>query len=424
MGKTAKFDVLIIGAGPAGIAAAMAASEPGKCVGLVDENSAPGGQIYRALKGQIQNSISSQIKTLDDRGVIRFDGATVYDAPRPNTLSITKGGEFQTLEYEKLILAVGARELFLPFPGWTLPNVMGVGGLQALVKAGLDVKGKRIVVAGTGPLLLAVGDFLKKYGAEVLAIAEQAPIVNLLRFSTNLLSFSSKIGQGISLIGSVGTKIRPGTWVASASGTRALNSVILSNGKTTQELECDYLACAYGFVPNLELPLLLGCAVEDGFVQVDSTQQTSVQNVYCAGEPTGIGGIDLSTLEGTIAGYFANQNDCPTLVLKARDRWKLFSKKLDATFALRTELKELASPDTVVCRCEDVRMSQLVGWESSRAAKLQTRCGMGACQGRICGPATRFLLNWEHGTVRPPLIPVPLAGLETRTSAVIEQPEN
>jgi len=416
MSEDLRFDVLVVGAGPAGLAAALAASESGAKVGLVDENLLPGGQIYRASDGKLNAAVVPQVEALTTSRVQVLSGLSVFDAPEPGSLRALGKNGVVRLEYQKLILAVGARELFLPFPGWTLPNVMGVGGLQALVKSGLNVEGKRIVVAGSGPLLIAVGAYLKDHCAKVVCIAEQASTANLAKFLTSLLKVPSKISQGVGLMSQVGSLLKRGTWVERADGKHKLESVKLNNSHSA--VPCDYLACAFGFVPNIELPLLLGCTLSEGFVKVDDLQLTSVESVYCAGEPTGIGGIDLSIVEGKISGYSAtHQLEKAGALFKERDKWQAFAKALDRTFAPRAELKALATPETVICRCEDVKLDQLAGWESSRSAKLHTRCGMGPCQGRICGPATRFLYGWDQGSVRSPLIPTPISALESSEEA-------
>jgi len=417
MPETLRFDVLVVGAGPAGLAAAASSVQSGASVGLVDENAIPGGQIYRASSGEPHPAVRDQIRELALKGVGFFGSVTIIDAPAPNVVLGLSATGVRRFEYKKLILAVGARELFLPFPGWTLPNVMGVGGLQALVKSGLDVRGKRVVVAGSGPLLPAVGAYLLDHGATVIAIVEQTPAANLSRFLLPLTSFGSKFKQGASLMLKVGTRLRLGRWVERADGKEKLESVKLNN--SDKRIECDFLACSFGFVPNLELPMLLGCEIADGFVKVDDMQNTTVENVLCAGEPTGIGGIDKSEVEGKIAGFAATSQDAEARTLfEQRDLWQAFGNELDIAFALRNELKSLATAETVVCRCEDVRLGQLSGWESGRSAKLHTRCGMGPCQGRICGPVTRYLFGCEHGTVRPPLAPTPLSGFETEEHTI------
>jgi NADPH-dependent 2,4-dienoyl-CoA reductase/sulfur reductase-like enzyme len=314
------------------------------------------------------------------------------------------------LSYESLVLATGARERFLPFPGWTLPNVMGAGGLQALVKTGLPIEGKRVVVAGSGPLLLAVAAYLRGHGANVLLIAEQASSVQLARFAVGLFS---KRSQAFDLKRQLsGVPYRSGCWVSEAHGAERLESVTLVHGKKRWQVSCDYLACGFHLVPNVELAELLGCDTEFGHVKVNAFQQTTVANVYSAGETTGIGGLELSLVEGEIAGLAAaGKHDAARELFPVRVRQRKFADLLNRTFALRDELKYLSTPETIVCRCEDVTLERLQGHTSWRAAKLQTRCGMGPCQGRVCGGAVEFLFGWRATSVRPPMLPVRISSL-------------
>jgi D-hydroxyproline dehydrogenase subunit alpha len=188
--------------------------------------------------------------------------------------------------------------------------------------------------------------------------------------------------------------------------------VTFTDGRKSWTHPCDYLACGFGLVPNLELPVLLGCEIQDGAVQVDEWQQTSVSRLFCAGETTGVGGLELALAEGQIAGWAAAGEQPRAQALFPERARALRSKdSLDRAFALRSELKTLARADTLVCRCEDVAFGRLREQESWRAAKLQTRCGMGPCQGRVCGPAVEFLLGWRAESVRPPILPAPLARL-------------
>jgi NADPH-dependent 2,4-dienoyl-CoA reductase/sulfur reductase-like enzyme len=191
-----------------------------------------------------------------------------------------------------------------------------------------------------------------------------------------------------------------------------VQSVVISRGGKHEEIACDYLACGFHLVPNTALAVLLGCRLQNGFVQVDEFQRTSQPNVFCAGEPTGIGGVDLSLIEGQIAGLAViGKEDGTRDLFSARRKLRSFAEALDRTFALRPELKALASAETIVCRCEDVKYEHLTEHRSWRAAKLHTRCGMGPCQGRVCGPATQFLLGWTPDSVRPPIFPVALQNL-------------
>ena len=392
------------------MAAAATAAECGVRVGLVDDNLATGGQIWR---GRDENPESRQWnERLQTNRVVTSFGTRVFDQPEPGLLIAERGDEVCEFRYERLILATGARERFLPFPGWTLPNVMGAGGLQAMVKSGLPIQGKRVVVAGTGPLLLAVAAYLRKHGAEVLVICEQASWSRLAGFGVRLVDFRDKIRQAIVLRKDLaGIPFAPNSWPLAASGSERLESVTIRRGGKTLDIECDYLACGFHLVPNVELALLLGCKIADGFVQVDDFQQTTVPNVYCAGEPTGIGGIEQALAEGAIAGLAAGGRNPQQKLIQARKRARRFARLMERAFALRPELKALPMGNTIVCRCEDVPHSRLVPHGSWRAAKLHTRCGMGACQGRVCGPATQFLFDWHPDSIRPPVFPARVGSL-------------
>ena len=420
--------ILVAGAGPAGMAAAVRAAESGKQVTVVDDNPAEGGQIWRGGKRQASNSqAAAWFKRLKDSGAKILSGCRIVGGDaRARTLLVETTDSALHLPYAELILATGARELFLPFPGWTLPNVMGVGGLQALVKAGLPVNAKRIVVAGTGPLLLAVASGLRKQGANVVAIAEQADWNRLLRFGLSLATFPEKLWQAGALKASLGsTPYLPGSWVTSAEGEEKLRRVEIRTASGTKTFDCDYLAVAYGFSPNTELAQLLGCAMQGGFVSVDSLQRTTIPGIYCAGEVTGLGGVDLSLIEGEIAGFAASGRDhLARKLFPVRERARKFAHSLNRAFALPDELRSLPDATTIVCRCEDVPLEKLRAADSWRMAKLHLRCGMGPCQGRVCGPAVEFLFGWKPESVRPPVFPARIATLISESTYTIEKGVN
>lgn len=403
------FDIAIVGAGPAGIAAGVRAAESGASVALVDENGSLGGQIWRRAwsdNGPAKDA-ATWYKRLQTAAVKTIVGKRVFDSPEPGALLAEGFDGLLELKYRNLILATGARERFLPFPGWTLPNVMGAGGLQAMVKSGLPIRGKRVVVAGTGPLLLAVAAYLRTHGAVIPIICEQATWSDLARFSLALLPSPQKLAQAFQLRKDlIGVPFAPNSWPLAAHGSSSLESVTISRRGRSERIACDYLACGFHLIPNTELAALLGCRIENGFVSVDDFQRTSIANVFCAGEPTNIGGLESSLIEGQIAGLAAaDRLREARLLFRDRTRTQSFARILDRTFRLRPELRELAAADTIVCRCEDVPYSRLRGYTSWRAAKLQTRCGMGPCQGRVCGPATEFLFHWVPDSVRPPVFP-------------------
>jgi NADPH-dependent 2,4-dienoyl-CoA reductase/sulfur reductase-like enzyme len=290
---------------------------------------------------------------------------------------------------------------------------MGAGGLQAMVKSGLPVRGKRVVVAGTGPLLLAVAAYLRRHGAQIPIVCEQASWLNLARFGMALFRSPRKLSEAFQLKNKLaGVPFAVNTWPVAADGREILKSVTISRSGHREQIACDYLACGFHLVPNVELPVLLGCKLHHGVVQVDDLQRTSVENVFCAGEPTGIGGLESSLIEGQIAGLAAADRTAEARTLfPEREQAQRFAHLLDRTFRLRPELQKLPSADTIVCRCEDVTYSRLQGHASWRSAKLHTRCGMGPCQGRVCGPATEFLFNWTPDSVRPPVFPARVESL-------------
>lgn len=421
------FQVLVIGAGPAGIAAAVRAAESGQRVGLLDDNPAAGGQIWR--KGaSLPGTASQWLARLSTSTVVGLQGCHVFGVPgkgivlaERNSMGATNSGEPEHLElsYDKLVLATGARERFLPFPGWTLPNVMGAGGLDAMARSGLPVSGKRIVVAGTGPLLLAVAAHLARHGAKVAAICEQAPWRRLRPFAFGLLNQPGKAVQGIGLrFATRSARFYTGCWPVAAHGQERLESVTLRRQGKQWKVECDYLGCGFHLVPNLELPTLLGCRIQNGFVGIDQWQQTSVPDVLCAGEPTGVGGVDLAVVEGQIAGLAATGSvEKAKTLMEKRDRGRRFIRALETTFELDPRLRSLSESETFVCRCEDVSFGELSSYSSARDAKLHTRCGMGPCQGRICGAAGQFLFGWGSDSVRPPMLSAYLSSLAAEVPA-------
>ncbi len=421
------FDVLVIGAGPAGIAAAVCAAQSGASVGLADDNANHGGQIWRGVVQEPSDEAAKWSGLLRSSSVTQLYGKRVFDQLAPGVLLAEGTDGPSELRYRKLIVATGARERFLPFPGWTLPNVMGAGGLQALVKSGLPIRRARVVVTGTGPLLLAVAAYLRKHGAEIPIICEQTSLTRLARFSVALMRQPEKIGQAMQLRRELaGIPFAANSWPIGASGKSKVESVAISHSGKSETIACDYLACGFHLVPNLELTQLLGCKIESDRVKIDEFQETTMEGVFTAGETTGIAGVDSAIVEGQIAGFAAAGRlaDAKKLFAK-RDRAQGFARILDKTFRLRPELKSLSSPETLVCRCEDVSFSRLQRQTSWRSAKLQTRCGMGPCQGRICGPATQFLFGWTPDSVRPPIFPARVesltaAGINEHVSAIVQ----
>jgi len=409
-----EFEIVVVGAGPAGLAAACSAAEANHRVALVDETPWLGGQIWRGQQatGPLASAAKWFARFQRSRAVL-FDRTTVIAAPEPGLLLAERDGQPSRIRWARLVVATGARELFLPFPGWTLPGVMGAGGLLNLVKQGWPVRGQRVVVAGSGPLLLAAAEGFARHGARVICIAEQAPRSALARFGLALCQHPGKLWQAFRLRrGLRGVPYRFGEWPIRAEGAEQIRSVTLTDGCRTWTHPCDLLACGFGLVPNAELALALGCALQEGNVRVDHWQATSVPNIFCAGETTGIAGADSAIIQGQIAGYAASDQRARAEALFAqRAAWQRFSRSLAQAFVLRPELKSIATDETVVCRCEDVSLGRLRQFTAWREAKLHARCGMGPCQGRVCGPAAKWILGWGMESVRPPICPAKVRSL-------------
>jgi NADPH-dependent 2,4-dienoyl-CoA reductase/sulfur reductase-like enzyme len=419
--ETLRADVAVVGGGPAGVAAACRAAEAGAAVVLIDEGLAPGGQIHRHLPGeQPPAKARPWLERLRRSGARLVPSAAVFDAERERStwlLRAAKGDSVLFIRASRLVLATGARELFLPFPGWTLPGVIGAGAAQSLIKSGANLGGKKAVVAGTGPLLLAAAAGLAEAGVEVAFVAEQASFGNLARFAARAIRTPGKLLEGVRYrLASARAPYRAGFWVKAAGGTGRVERAHVTDGRRKLEVECDLLCVGFGLVPNLELARLIGCATDGPRVATGDGQETGVSDVFAAGEVCGIAGVEAAVAEGEMAGLAAAgalRPDEPSVRRLAASRAKArrFGQRMAEAFRLRPEVLRLAAPDTIVCRCEDVPLGRLAAAGSMREAKLQTRSGMGPCQGRVCGAALEAIRGLGPDTVRVPVVPVPLEAL-------------
>lgn len=403
-GHSLQCDILIVGSGPAGLAAARAASRGDLSIVLLDDNPRAGGQIWRQGPGvTLGASAREALQVLEHPRLRYLPGTRVVAGAGANALLLENAEQALIVRYQRLILCCGARERLLPFPGWTLPGVTGAGALQALLKNGLDVAGERLVIAGSGPLLLASAATARQAGARVEAVLEQAPLAALAGFSAGLWRWQAKLGQAVGL---ATLAYRCNAHVVEALGDRRLEAVRIRQGGQYRELPCERLACGFGLVPNTSLASHLGCQLQDHAIAVDRHQSTSLAQVYAAGECTGIGGSELARIEGEIAGLAASgaTREADQLA-RHRAHWQGFADRLQATFALQPALLQLARPDTLLCRCEDVPYSAVAGQADWTQAKLHSRCGMGACQGRVCATAAQALFGWAAPTPRVPLVP-------------------
>ena len=453
-------DVLIVGGGAAGVAAAVVAARSGCAVTLLDSGPAIGGQYYRGSKtpesasGLSYGVLRHAFDGLVDAGRIDLRMSTyAYALERKESGFVmrTRGddrhrGETQSIAARTVVIATGAFDRQLPFPGWTLPGVMSGGGAQALVKGSGVLPGRRIVVAGTGPFLLAVAHALISAGGDVVAVVEANDPLSLARHTRAVLPAAGKSADLAKFVSALARKRVPYLRrhrVRRADGDGRLESVTLSRVDadwrgipgTERLLECDALAIGYGFTAQTDLAGQVGARMVIGSdgglaIEVDDRQRTSVPGLLAAGETTGIGGVDLARVEGIVAGAAAVGEVRPALSASAiaratRDVGRLrgFADALHATFPVRDGWRDDVAEGTIVCRCEEVTAGRVrdavtdLGARDARSVKLLTRAGMGWCQGRVCAPAVDGLCGFDSaasligGSYRPVAVPVPLGAI-------------
>ncbi|HIG06129.1 MAG TPA: FAD-dependent oxidoreductase [Planctomycetes bacterium] len=396
-------NLLVIGAGPAGLAAAIAAAELGLDVLVVDESPGPGGRIW-AHNDRIPAEARSWIERAERAGVRRLHGYSIIDGePGRLQASSVASGESIEIECDTIVIATGARERFLPFPGWTLPGVVGAGALQSLIKGGLAVKGKRLVVAGTGPLLLAVAQLARQQQARVLLV-EQASNFKRIPLLLRVLKSRARIRQSMALWKSLRDVEKLScSWPVKAEGDQRVERVHLQTEKGIRIEDVDGLAVGFGLVPETRVAEGLGCRIlDDGCVAVDHQQWTGVEGVYCAGEPTGIAGCEAAIDSGLVAGISA-AGRTPRAHLQARvRRHRAWGAALEAAHSLRPELFHQGRGEVMLCRCEDVTAATADRIGSIREARLLCRIGMGPCQGRVCMPILEAQGEHRADSVRPP----------------------
>ena len=386
--------IAIIGAGPAGLAAAVTAAKKGEKVILIDSSTRLGGQYWRHLPSnwkQKRLPYFAEAQELFDQVlssplITWYSNAHVWQAEKKNEifyLYVVKNGVEEVITAQKVILATGAYDRSLPFPGWTGPGVMTPGAAQAMLKTHDVLVGKKIVIAGTGPFLLPVATGLASAGAEIVALLEANKQWRWVFNVHGLLLNPSKIREGVyylKKLRSLGIGIQYGSTVTS------FEAGIATIGK--KEIACDVVAVGWGFVPELSLAGILGAKLsvqKDGtvVVDVDRNQETSIQGLFAAGESTGIGGSVLAIAEGEIAAGKGNR--------VTRWRAQVFAKGLQRVYPVSSRWLSSLNSEVTLCRCEEVRVSDIhsaideLGAQDGRSAKLLTRAGMGLCQGRVCG---------------------------------------
>lgn len=452
--SAADADLAVVGAGPAGLAAAVTAAGHGLRVTLLDAGEQPGGQYYRrpapglgAVRPEALHhgwaafaSREAALRAHVRAGRITYlPGHHVWTVVREGarwTLHAVAGPEEAAARVtaRAVLIATGAHERQLPFRGWTLPGVIGAGGAQAMLKGGLVLPGRRIVVAGSGPLLLAVAGSLAAAGAAVPAVVEAAAYTGYAGRAPALLRNPGKLAEAAVHGGALlrhRVRLLTRHAVTEAHGTDRVEAVTVTRidrdwrplPGTARRIPCDALAVGHGLVPQLELATGLGCATRrdpDGTVALerDAAQRTSVPGVWAAGETGGIGGVHLALTEGEIAAHAVAGRPVPAALVRRRSRLRAFAAVMSAAHRPGAGWTGWFPDETVVCRCEEVTAGRIreaagdLGARDARTVKLLTRAGMGWCQGRMCGAAVAALAGAEPAADRRPLsCPVPLRNL-------------
>lgn len=450
-------DVVVVGAGAAGLSSAYAAARAGCTVTVIDTNPATGGQYHRRRisapayrpRGCGDERVWSRIRIASSTTVYAVESDP--DEREPRFRVRTRGDDrhrqdIGLIEARRLVIATGAYDRPLPVPGWDLPGVMTGGGAQALIKGSGVLPGSRVVVAGTGPFLLAVAHAILQAGGSVAAVVEANDPLHLTR-SSAAMTRVDKAGELARFVASLARHRVPylrrhrvrrvlGDDAVTGVAIAAVDSRWRAIPGTDRVLEADTLTLGYGFSAQTDLAAQLRCTLrvsaDEGLaVVVDDEQATSVEGVYAAGETTGVGGVDLARVEGLLAGAgVARSLGHPTPLRDEgrlrgrRARMRAFADALAAAFPICEGWREDLEADTIVCRCEEVPVGRIeqaidtLGALDARTVKLLTRAGMGWCQGRICAPAVDRLCpkpttldGQSRAAVRPVAIPVPLAAL-------------
>jgi thioredoxin reductase/bacterioferritin-associated ferredoxin len=456
MSDPTEFDLAVIGAGPAGCAAAIAAARAGASVVLLDEQEEAGGQIYRAPR------------TVAGRAGVERDGEALRSALAASSVSPRLGRRIwsvmerfriealgpdgpETIRARALVAATGAHERVVPFPGWTLPGVIGLAAATVLLKTEGCVPGRRIVVAGAGPLLAAVAAKILAAGGPVAAVVDVSRPADWLRATPALATKPSLLAQGAAWAACIAAARVPvlfGHAVVAAEGETALTRVAVAPLSRTgthdlsglRWIDADVMAVGNGLVPGCEITRVLRAEhvhvpERGGWIPTrDRWGRTSIPGLYAAGDGAGIAGGGPAARTGHLAGLAAAHDfglldaqaleEASRAAFGAADRDRRFSDAVSRLMMPRPHQVAAIPADTVVCRCEDVTRAEIDGSVQAGARTLDqvkafTRCGMGPCQGRMCGETAGDLVALQVGsrnaigwwTGRPPLRPVPLADL-------------
>jgi D-hydroxyproline dehydrogenase subunit alpha len=444
-------DVVVLGAGPAGLPAALAAADVGARVALIDANPRPGGQYHRQFPPDFQvarpgalhhgwRKASTEIAAVASHPRIDHKAGTrawLVEHADDHVLVHTTGAHLGTFAGGMLVLATGATERVLPFPGWDLPGVLTVGAAQALVKGQGVRPGRRVLLAGTGPLLLASASTLLAAGTQVVAVLDAngprtwtAATGAGLRTPPRLLEAAGYLAD----LARGRVPYLPNRAVIRVDGDGQVERATVATVDdfwrvipgSEETYDVDTVCVSSGFTPNVGIAAALGCELSAAqAVQVDAGQRTSVGRVLAAGEVTGVAGASVAALEGRVAGAVA-ADDLGFVVdrrrirrqVRRRDRERRAAEALARAAPIRDGWTTWMDDDTIVCRCEEVGYGEVrhaisqLGAGDVRSVKMTTRCGMGLCQAAMCSATVVDLVRDATGH-----LPDDAAGLAHRSVA-------
>lgn len=442
-------DVVIVGAGPAGLRAAEILCAAGLRPIVLDENPRPGGQIYRQQPAgfsrpyeKLYGTEAPKARALHDlAGRLAIDhrpGTQVWNI-RPETLFTETAGRFDEVPFAQVILATGAMDRVIPLPGWTLPGVYSLGGAQIALKAQATTIGSRVAFIGTGPLLWLCAAQYHAAGARVAAVIDTTPFATKVRATPGMLRNFGTFTKGLRLVAALrvaGVPCFEGAAPLAIDGTDTPRSVRFTHNGSTRQVACDAVAIGYGLKPEAQLADLAGVPfafdpVTHNFAPTrDASGRTTVVGVYLAGDGAGIAGADAAELSGARAAWSVLQDRGEAVdhaAVAALDAKLVamaqFRGALEAAFPFPAHLAAAIPDATILCRCEAItageyrRIADQGPAPEVNRAKALSRVGMGRCQGRVCGPAAAEVLAAalkvpvsEVGRLRsqPPVKPIPM----------------
>ena len=457
-------ELVIIGGGPAGLAAAIEARRAGVSVTILEERSSLGGQIYK------QFAPGFSVVDPEEAGHEYRDGRQLIDAAERSGAEVRSGAvvwgiwdkqvawvqdetSAGVIEAACIILAPGARDRPVAFPGWTLPGVLTAGAAKSLVATQRVLPGRRILMAGSGPLALAFSAQLVEYGANIVEVVEAAPpprpadLVRLVASaSPSVLADAARyrarlLRQRIPL--------RHSSIIVRAEGANEVERAVVATVDrhwrvvpgTERALEVDTILLGYGLETSAELSRLCGCRqrydldMGGGLPIRDAWMRTSVPGIFAVGDGSGVAGSKNAIEEGRLAGIAAARdlghlspnvaNDRARGIRRGLRRLERFRRTLARMYPVGPGIYELATDDTIVCRCEEVTAGDLLalldeGVTDPNIVRARNRAGMGRCQGRNCSSHVAAMIARRGGvsidrveplTVRPPVKPIPISAI-------------